>query len=79
MRVGGARPPPSTTFTITTVSLVYLATWTEDGQAIPNSVYSELGNVQKTHVVELEFFQIFLPYSFRLIGPLTKQGLIHPW
>ncbi len=25
------------------------------------------------------FFQIFLPYSFRLIGPQTKQGYIHPW
>jgi hypothetical protein len=30
---------------------------------------------QKTHVVELEFFEIFLPYSFRLIGPQTKQGI----
>jgi hypothetical protein len=29
-------------------------------------------------VVELEFFQIFLPYSFRLIGPQTKQGCMHP-
>jgi hypothetical protein len=28
-------------------------------------------------VVELQFVQIFLPYSFRLIGP-TKQGNIHP-
>ena len=25
------------------------------------------------------FFQIFLPYSFRLIGAQTKQSLIHPW
>jgi hypothetical protein len=24
------------------------------------------------------FLQIFLPYSFRLIGPQTKQGYIHP-
>jgi hypothetical protein len=31
-------------------------------------------NVQKTHVVELDFFQIFPPISFRLIGPQTKQG-----
>jgi hypothetical protein len=30
-------------------------------------------------VVELEFFQIFLPYSFRLIGSQTKQGNMHPW
>ncbi len=29
-------------------------------------------------MVELDFF-IFLPYSFRLIGPQTKQGYIHPW
>ncbi len=34
---------------------------------------------QKTHVEELEFFEIFLPYSFRLIGPQTKQGNMHPW
>jgi hypothetical protein len=33
---------------------------------------------QKTHVVELDFFEIFLPYSFRLIGPQTKQGNMHP-
>jgi hypothetical protein len=30
-------------------------------------------------VVETEFFRIFLPYSFRLIGPQTKQGNMHPW
>jgi hypothetical protein len=30
-------------------------------------------------VVELEVLQIFLPYSFRLIGPQTKQGNMHPW
>jgi hypothetical protein len=30
-------------------------------------------------VVELDFFQIFLLYSFRLIGPQTKQGNMHPW
>ncbi len=36
-------------------------------------------NVQKSHVVELDFFQLFLLYSFRLIGPQTKQGYIHPW
>jgi hypothetical protein len=30
-------------------------------------------------VVELDFFQIFLPYSFRLIGAQTKQSQIHPW
>ncbi len=30
-------------------------------------------------MVELDFFQIVLPYSFRLIGPQTKQGYIHPW
>ncbi len=29
-------------------------------------------------MVELEFFQIFLPYSFRLIGPQTKQGCMPP-
>ncbi len=29
-------------------------------------------------MVELDFFQIFLPYSFRLIGPQTKQGCMHP-
>jgi hypothetical protein len=28
---------------------------------------------------EPDFFQIVLPYSFRLIGPQTKQGYIHPW
>jgi hypothetical protein len=33
---------------------------------------------QKTHVVLLEFFEICLPYSFRLIGPQTKQGNMHP-
>jgi hypothetical protein len=33
----------------------------------------------KTHGVELDFFLIFLPYSFRLIGPQTRQGYIHPW
>jgi hypothetical protein len=33
-------------------------------------------NVHKTHVVELDFFQIFLPYSFRLIGPQTKHSQI---
>ena len=31
------------------------------------------------HVVELNFFQIFLPYSFRLIGPQTKHSQIQPW
>ncbi len=36
-------------------------------------------NDQKTQVVELDFFQIVLPYSFRLIGPQTKQGNMHPW
>jgi len=30
-------------------------------------------------VIELEIFQIFLPYSFRLIGSQTKQGNMHPW
>jgi hypothetical protein len=30
-------------------------------------------------VVELDFFQIFLPYSFRLIGPQTKHSQIQPW
>jgi hypothetical protein len=33
---------------------------------------------QKTHVVELEFLLLFLPYSFKLIGPQTKQGNMHP-
>jgi hypothetical protein len=28
---------------------------------------------------ELDFFQIFLPYSFRLIGPQTKHSQIQPW
>jgi hypothetical protein len=30
-------------------------------------------------VVELDFFQIFLPYTFRLIGPQTKHSQIQPW
>ncbi len=30
-------------------------------------------------MVELDFFQIFLPYSFRLIGPQTKHSQIQPW
>jgi hypothetical protein len=29
---------------------------------------------QKTHLVEQEFFEIFLLHIFRLIGPQTKQG-----
>jgi hypothetical protein len=33
---------------------------------------------QEPHVVEIEFFEIFLRYSFRLIGPQTKQGNMHP-
>ncbi len=28
--------------------------------------------------MELEFVQIFLCYGFRLIGPQTKQGCMHP-
>jgi len=28
---------------------------------------------------ELDFFINFLPYSFRLIGPQTKQRYIHSW
>ncbi len=32
---------------------------------------------QKTHVVEKEFFEIFLPFSFRLIRPQIKQGNMH--
>jgi hypothetical protein len=35
-------------------------------------------DIQKTHAVELDFLEIFLPYSFRLIGPQTKQVNIHP-
>jgi hypothetical protein len=35
-------------------------------------------DIQKTHAVELDFFEIFLPYSFRLIGPQTKQVNMHP-
>jgi hypothetical protein len=35
--------------------------------------------IKMTHVVELDFSKNFLPYSFRLIRPLTKQGYIHPW
>ncbi len=27
-------------------------------------------------MVELDFFQIFLPYSFRLIGPQTKHFFV---
>jgi len=30
-------------------------------------------------VVELDFYQIFLPYTFRLIGPQTKHSQIQPW
>ena len=33
---------------------------------------------QKTHVIKKDFFEIFLPYSFRLIGPQTKQVNMHP-
>jgi hypothetical protein len=32
----------------------------------------------KTYLVELEFLEIFLLYSFRHIGPQTKQGNMHP-
>ncbi len=33
---------------------------------------------QKTHVVEKEFFEIFLLHTFRLIGPQTKLGNMQP-
>ncbi len=42
-------------------------------------VLTKFMNNQKTHVVELEFFEFFLPYSFRLFGLQTKQGNIHPF
>jgi hypothetical protein len=35
------------------------------------------GIIRRPTWVELEFFEIFLPYSFRLIGPQTKQGNMH--
>jgi hypothetical protein len=62
------------------------ALWRREENCPQNLIYitSIVAGVEKPRGrclgrVEIEFFRIFLPYSFRLIGPQTKKGNMHPW